>query len=90
MSYQELAKNAVLSHAQEFSLTGIRNAGVPDENVDGLLMRGISNTLIGGADLRYPLGRNSILLMANNEFNRFCRGCVQWGWKLPTLLHPRY
>lgn len=59
IGYQELAKNAALSQAQEFSLTGIRNAGVPDENVDGLLMRGISNTLIGGADLRYPLGRNA-------------------------------
>ncbi|MFZ0203712.1 MAG: hypothetical protein WAL46_08470 [Nitrososphaeraceae archaeon] len=69
MGYQELAKSAALSQAQEFSLTGIRNAGVPDENVDGLLMRGISNTLIGGADLRYPLGRNAdFAVLRINEF----------------------
>ena len=67
MRYQELANNAVLSQAQEFSLTGIRSAGVPDENVDGLLMRGISNTLIGGADLRYPLGRNSDFAVLTNQ-----------------------
>lgn len=59
IGYQELARNAILSRAQEFSLTGIRSAGVPDQNVNWLLMRGISNTLIGGADLRYPLGRNA-------------------------------
>jgi hypothetical protein len=69
MGYQELAKNAVLSQAQEFSLTGIRSAGVPEENADGLLMRGISNTLIGGADLRYPLGRNAdFAVLRINEF----------------------
>lgn len=67
--YEELAKNAILSQAQEFSLTGIRSAGVADKNVDGLLMRGISNTLIGGADLRYPLGRNAdFAVMRINEF----------------------
>ena len=80
MSYQELAKNAVLSQAQEFSLTGIRNAGVPDENVDGLLMRGISNTLIGGADLRYPLGRNAdFAVLRINEFKPILHEVVSNG-----------
>lgn len=67
--YEELAKNAIMSKAQQFSLTGIRSAGVADKNVDSLLMRGISNTLIGGSDLRYPLGRNAdFAVMRINEF----------------------
>jgi hypothetical protein len=80
MGYQELAKNVALSQAQEFSLTGIRNAGVPDENVEGLLMRGISNTLIGGADLRYPLGRNAdFAVMRINEFKPILNEVVSNG-----------
>ena len=80
IGYQELARNAILAQAQEFSLTGIRSAGVPDENVDELLMRGISNTLIGGADLRYPLGRNAdFAVMRINEFKPILHEVVSNG-----------
>ena len=69
IGYEDLSSNAILSQAQQFSLTGLRNIGVADENANWLLMRGVSNTLVGGADLRYPLGRNAdFAVMRINEF----------------------
>lgn len=43
-------------------------------------MRGISNTLIGGADLRYPLGRNAdFAVMRINEFKPILHEIVSNG-----------
>jgi len=69
IGYEDMPRNAVLSQAQQFSLDGLREIGVSDKIANWLIMRGVSNTLLGGADLRYPLGRNAeFATMRINEF----------------------
>jgi hypothetical protein len=69
IGYEDMPRNGVLSQAQQFSLDGLREIGVSDNIANWLIMRGVSNTLLGGADLRYPLGRNAeFATMRINEF----------------------
>ena len=69
IGYEDMPINGVLSQAQQFSLDGLREIGVSDKIANWLIMRGVSNTLLGGADLRYPLGRNAdFATMRINEF----------------------
>jgi len=69
IGYEDMPRNGVLSQAQQFSLDGLREIGVSDNIANWLIMRGVSNTLLGGADLLYPLGRNAeFATMRINEF----------------------
>jgi hypothetical protein len=69
VGYEYMLRNGVLSQAQQFSLNGLREIGVSDNIANWLIMRGVGNTLLGGADLRYPLGRNAdFASMRINEF----------------------
>jgi hypothetical protein len=69
IGYEDMPRNGVLSQAQQFSLDGLKEIGVSDKTANWLIMRGVSNTLLGGADLRYPLGRNAdFATMRINEF----------------------
>jgi hypothetical protein len=74
VGYEDMQGNDVLSQAQQISLDGLRNIGLSDENARWLIIRGVSNTLFGGADLRYPLGRNAdFAVMRIAEFSPILR-----------------
>jgi hypothetical protein len=59
IGYEDMPRNGVLSQSQQFSFDGLKEIGVSDSIANWLITRGVSNTLLGGADLRYPLGRNA-------------------------------
>jgi hypothetical protein len=80
VGYEDLSRNAVLSQAQQLSLDGLRTIGVSDSNAYWLIMRGVSNTILGGADLRYPLGRNAdYAAMRINEFSPILHSIIANG-----------
>lgn len=69
IGYGELTKYTNLYQLERWAQNGIKELGVSKKVSHWLLVRGANNTLVGGSNLRYPIGRNAdYAVMRINEF----------------------
>jgi hypothetical protein len=77
IGYEELTKYPNLYQLERWAQNGIKELGVSKKVSHWLLVRGANNTLVGGSNLRYPIGRNAdYVVMRINEYMQLVQQIV--------------